>query len=248
MSGIAVAVGGGAALLGGYLQGQAAQGAADTQAGAARYAADVQQNIYNQQRSDQAPWRAAGATALQQMQDPSFQQTFNMSNFTADPGYQFRMDEGQKALERSAAAKGGLQSGGTLKALTRYSQGVASDEYNNAYNRFNNDQTNRFNRLASLSGNGQTANSQLGAAGQNYANQVGQAATGAANAQAAGQIGQANAMSNALSQGTNTWMGYQMMNRLMPQTNSPSAAYASSYPSSAPSGGGGYLGDYTLNE
>ena len=73
-----------------------------------------------------------------------------------DPGYQFRLSEGSKALERAAAARGSLQGGGTLKALTRYSQGEASQEYQNAFNRslqgFQANQTARQQRFSNLSG------------------------------------------------------------------------------------------------
>lgn len=215
MSWVAVAIGTGT-VVGGIIGANAAQGAADTQASAARRASDIELQMFNQTRADQQPWREAGGRALAQMENPDFQRDFGMSDFQADPGYAFRMQEGQKALERSAAAKGGLMSGGTLKAISRYGQDVASGEYQNAYNRFNNDRTNRFNRLSSLAGIGQTANSQVGAAGQNYANQVGQNITGAANAQAAGQVGQANAINNGIAQGTNTWMQYQFLNRMKP--------------------------------
>lgn len=98
-----------------------------------------------------------------------------------DPGFQFRLQQGQQALERSAAARGGLLSGGTGKALTRYGQEYASNEYQNVYNRaleeyqqryniFQQNQANQFNRLAAMSGMGQTAAGQLGAAGQNASN------------------------------------------------------------------------------
>jgi hypothetical protein len=70
-----------------------------------------------------------------------------MSDFQADPGYAFRLAEGQKGLDRQAAARGGLISGGALKAATRYGQDMGSQEYGNAYNRY---QTNRSNQLAPL--------------------------------------------------------------------------------------------------
>jgi hypothetical protein len=131
--------------------------------------------------------------------DPELFRSFGQSDFQKDPGYDFRMQEGQKALERSAAARGGLQSGGTMKALTRYGQDFASNEYQNAYNRFNNDRSNRFNRLSGIAGVGQAANSQIGQAGANYANQVGQNTMGAANAAGAAGIAGANAWGGALS-------------------------------------------------
>lgn len=185
-------------IAGSVIQGNAANSAADKQAAAAAQANALQERMYNQTRSDQEPWRTAGAGALSQLQDPLFQKSFTMADYQQDPGYDFRMQEGQKALERSAAAKGGLQSGGTLKALSRYGQDYASNEYQNAYNRFTNDQTQRFNRLSSIAGLGQNANAQLGAAGQNYAGQYGQNVTGAANAAGAADIAGANAWASGL--------------------------------------------------
>lgn len=153
--------------------------AADRAVRAQREAADsannMQAHMYDTTRADYAPWREAGVSALSQIQsDPNLFRSFNMSDYQADPGYAFRMSEGQKALERSAAARGGLNSGATLKALTRYGQDMGSQEYQNAYNRFTNDQSNRFNRLSGLAGLGQTATGSITQAGQNYANVYGQ--------------------------------------------------------------------------
>lgn len=106
---------------------------------------------------------------------------------TSDPGYQFRMDQGQKAIERSAAARGGLFSGGTGKALQQYSQGLASQEYGNA-----------FNRLASLAGIGQSATGQQVNANQNQAVALSDLTTQAGNARASGYVGAANAQQQGL--------------------------------------------------
>lgn len=138
---------------------------------------------------------------------------FSQSNFQVDPGYEFRLSEGQKALERSAAAKGMSLSGSQLKALTGYNQNFASNEYNNAYTRYNNDQTTIFNRLSGLSGTGQQANQLVGQLGSNMANQVGQNQLGAGNATAAGWIGGTNAIGN----GINTWNNWNMWNSMMNQ-------------------------------
>lgn len=160
-----------------------------------------------------SPESQATVAADQYELDPEMTRSFTAADFQEDPGYQFRMQEGQKALERSAAARGGLQSGGTLKAISRYGQDFASNEYQNAYNRFNNDRTNRFNRLSALAGVGQTANSQVASAGSNYANNYGQNTMGAANAAGAAGIAQANMYNNTLSGLGNTWMQYQLMNK-----------------------------------
>ena len=141
-----------------------------------------------------------------------------------DPGYKFRLQQGNDAIQRSAAARGGLLTGGTAKALSDYAQGSASQEYGNVYNRalstfdnnynqFNNDQTNKFNRLASLAGFGQTAAGQLSNAGNNAANnvsstlltsgqQIGNDIQNAGAARASGYVGGANAVGGAINNGT----------------------------------------------
>jgi len=104
--------------------------------------------------------------------DPQFgklAQNFGMDDFNTDPGYQFRLGEGQKALERKLNASGKTYSPEAAKALLGYNQDMGSQEYNNAYNRFNIDQDNLFNRLATISGFGQTASGQVANAGANYA-------------------------------------------------------------------------------
>lgn len=160
----------------------------------------MQQQEYQRQRDDQSPWQSAGRYALSRLTNQRNFADFNMGDFEADPGYQFRLDEGSKAIERSAAARGGLNSGSTMKSLLNYGQNAASQEYNNAFNRFNINRDNRFNRLASLAGIGQTANAQVGQAGQNYANQFGANLTAGANARAAGNIAGINAIDAGISQ------------------------------------------------
>jgi hypothetical protein len=215
MSFVAVAIGG-AALVGGGLAYAASQNAAHSQAAAAAASDETQMAMFQQQRADQAPWRQAGSQALAQMQDPKYKQNFTMADFQADPGYAFRMQQGQQAIERSALARGGSFSGATMKSLSDYGQNAASAEYQNAYDRFNNDRSLTFNRLASVAGTGQTANGQVAQGGMNAANNISQGQQAAGNAAAAGAVGGANAIANGLNQGTNTWMSYQMMNRFAP--------------------------------
>ena len=141
---------------------------------------------------------------------------FTPANFLAnqDPGYAFRMSEGMKGLERSAAARGGLLSGAALKGITRYGQGLASDEYQNAFNRYQTQRANTLNPFASLAGVGQTsANTMTNAAGQ-FGQQIGSNIIGAGNAAAAGQIGQANAIASGVGQGINFYQGRQFINAL----------------------------------
>lgn len=100
---------------------------------------------------------------------------FGAADFQTDPGYAFRLSEGQKALDRSAAARGGLISGGALKAATRFGQDMGSQEYQNAFNRYQTNRSNQLNPLQSLMGAGQSATNTLGAAGQQYGQNVGNA-------------------------------------------------------------------------
>jgi hypothetical protein len=159
---------------------------------AADQAAATQRYIFDTTRADQEPWRQSGMRALSGMENGDFQRDFTAADFQKDPGYDFRMSEGMKAIERSAAARGGLNSGATMKALARYNQDFASNEFQNAYNRFNADRDRRFNRLGSLAGVGQTATNQVGQAGQNYANSMSDIYTGMGNARGAAGIAQAN--------------------------------------------------------
>jgi hypothetical protein len=221
----AVGVGAAATIGGAAMQGSAARDAAATQASAADRATQMQWDMYQQQRADQEPWRKAGADALGGLGNADFQRDFTMNDFQQDPGYAFRMQQGQKALERSRAAKGLLGTGGTLKALNDYGQNMGAQEYQNSYNRFNADRDRRFNRLSSIAGIGQTANSALGAAGQNYANNAGSNMMGAANAAGAAGMASANAWGGAMSgigkmgmegvamNNQNNWMNQWMQNR-----------------------------------
>ena len=139
---------------------------------------------------------------------------FSMDSFRADPGYGFRLSEGLKALERSQAARGGLMSGGTGKALQRFGQDMASQEYGNAFNRFYTEREALLNPLLSLSGRGQTSATQTGQAAQQFGQQGAQSLTGIGNAMAAGQVGQANAINQAIGQGVSMYNQGQNQNLL----------------------------------
>jgi hypothetical protein len=218
-----MAIGTATAILGAGLLGAAAsKSAAKTQAGAAQQAADVQRSQFEQTREDQAPYRQAGYNALAELQRTAGNVPgafkFGAGDYQADPGYAFRLSEGQKALDRQAAARGGLISGGALKAAQRYGQEMGSQEFGNAYNRaltsYNTDvarENQLYNRQAGLAGIGQTSTNLVGQAGQNYATNVGNLMTGAGAAQAAGQVG----MANALTGGLGTYLNYTQGNALL---------------------------------
>lgn len=225
------AIAGGASLYGASKSAGAAKDAASMQAQAAREAGDRELEMFYQNREDLAPWMETGKASLGKLSDllgtskntgaegyGSLLKPFGMSDFEADPGYQFRMSEGIKALDRSASARGKLFSGEQGKALTRFAQGTASDEYTNAYNRFNQNQSNIYNRLAGLSGTGQTAGAQVASLGANATSNMNDLLTGAASANAAGNVGAANAWSsglggvgNAVNSGLNNYMMLKLL-------------------------------------
>ena len=122
---------------------------------------------------------AAGSNAL----------NFDYGGFTETPGYQFRVDQGRQAIERSAAARGGLNSGATMKALQDFGQGMAADEYGTFYN-----------RLGAMSGTGQTQVNSLASLGANSATNQGNSLMQAGNARASGYANQANIFGGAASQ------------------------------------------------
>lgn len=217
-------------------QASAAESAANTSAGAQKYATDVQYKMFQEQQALQKPWQEAGVNALGKLTSGINSGQFGKVNpfsFTAqdfaanqDPGYAFRLTEGNRALNQSAAARGGLISGNALKAAERYGQDMGSQEFQNAYNRaltgYNaNQQANTlaYNQLAGVSGTGQTSAQQIGAAGQNTANSISNLA-----------------MTNAANQG----------NALMAQGNARASAYQGygSAAGQALSGIGNYLKNY----
>jgi hypothetical protein len=191
----------------------AARSAAGTQAEAQQRALDLQALQYQQQRADLQPFVTAGTTAQNRLLDfmglskntgvegfGRYAKDFSMSDFEADPGYGFRLSEGQKQLDRQAAIRGGQISGSAMKAAARYGQDMGSQEYQNAFNRYQTNRANQLNPLGSLLSSGQAAaTNQAGAAG-NYGTQAGQGITNIGGAQAAGTMASANALGNALGQ------------------------------------------------
>lgn len=153
-------------LTGGKAMGRArdAQGLARDQANAAS------EQAWARQQAEMEPWKAAGAKALAGLQDGSF--------FEKDPGYQFRLDEGNKAINAAMSARGNVGGGAALKELSRYGQGFASNEYQNAWN--------RTNQLANY---GNQASMALGNFAGGHAANLSNNATGYGNAAAGAELG-----------------------------------------------------------
>lgn len=203
---------GAVATVGGALIGaNSTKKATKAQTAAADKSAELERYMYEQTRQDQLPWMQAGQQALSQLgQANNTPFTFDYNAMTADPGYQFRQTEANKALERSAAARGGLFSGATGRSLSRLNQDMASQEYGSAYNRAYTTHNDQLNRLASMAGIGQTTASNLSQAGQNYSGNMSNIYGQAANAQAAGYGAQAQNWGNMVNNGMQAYSLYKM--------------------------------------
>lgn len=148
--------------------------AGEAGAAAQRYAADIQRQMFERQVALQEPWRQAGVGALNQLIPLAGQYTpFNANQMYQEPGYQFRLSEGLKAMERGAAARGGLQSGAALKAAQRYGQEYAAGEYQNAFNRYLREREARLNPLQSLANVGQTSAQTMAGQAGTYGSNIG---------------------------------------------------------------------------
>lgn len=166
--------------------------AAGAQKDASKASIAEQKRQFDLSRADQMPWLQAGTGALGQMQALN---SGDFSKFVQSPDYQFALDQGMKTLDRSAAASGRLYSGGYGQDLTKYAQGMASQNYNNYYN-----------RLAGLAGVGQNTATNLGTLGQNFANAYSQQQMNIGNARASAYQGYGNAINKGIGQ-AGYWMG-----------------------------------------
>lgn len=234
----AALIGAGGALVGGYLSSQGQQSAASTQANAAAQAGALQKQMYDEQVARNQPFAQAGLSAQNRLLDylglsenkgqagyGKYTRDFGMQDFQQDPGYQFRLGEGLKALDRQAAARGGLISGAALKAAQGYGQDQASQEYQNAFNRYQTNRANQLNPLGSLMASGQSAvNNQATAAG-NYGNAGANAINTAGQSIAAGQVGAGNTWNNAINAGSSAYTNAGLMNALL-NRQSPLASNA----------------------
>lgn len=214
----------GATVVTGGLNYLGSQNAANTQANAANNATQLQKDQFDRQVALNEPFRQAGMTGQNRLMEllgvggnPNAQgygqygKNFGMSDFQQDPGYAFRLSEGLKALDHTAAARSGLISGNAIKAAGQYGQNAASEEYQNAFNRYQINRSNQLNPLQSLAGQGQTAAGVIGNAGQSYATGAGNSLADAANARASGYIGGANAINN----GVNSYLNYNQNQNFM---------------------------------
>ena len=224
----------GAAVAGGYIASEGAKSAAQTQADAANRSAALQASSLDKQLALQEPYRQAGLAGQNRLLDllglsgnngaadyNKYGGDFTMADYQADPGYQFRLSEGLKQLGHSAASRGGLISGQSMKGLQDYAQNSASNEYSNAFNRYQTNRSNQLQPLGNLMTSGQNAASNQGANVGNYATNVGNAYTAAGNATAAAQLGAANTLANGLGTAASTYLNQQNFNNWLAQNRMP---------------------------
>lgn len=224
-TGIALALGalGAAGSLGGAaLSSSASKNAAKTQASSAQQALDFQKGVYDDQKANQQPFLQAGTSSIGKLMEglnngtfgpgsiPSFEAP-SLAEARATPGYQFTQQQGINAIDRSAAARGGLGSGSTLQRLQSFGSGLADSTYNDVFNRSLSTyqtklqgQSQAFNELLAPSQLGENAASNINATGSQAASNIGNLMTQQGNATAAGQVGSANAWSSGIGGTTNS--------------------------------------------
>jgi hypothetical protein len=225
----------GANIVSGLISADAAQSAANTQAGALNRATDIQQQQFNAVQQQGAPGRAAGYQALNtlgglgsgtyQMYDAQgnptgvgtgtgfLTQGYTPADFAQgiDPGYQFRLQQGQEATNRMANMGGGMISGNALRGAQDYTQGLASTEYGKAFDRFQTNRTNIYNTLAGIAGLGQNAYNTSAQTGTQAAGNIGGTISNLGAAQAGGTVGAANALTGGLQNTANSYMLSQLL-------------------------------------
>lgn len=209
-------------------------------AGAAKSAANssiAEQNAeYNQSRADNTPFRTTGVSALDQVAKLYGLDTTDangntvkgsgkadFSSFTTSPDYTFNQQQGQDAINRSAAAKGGLLSGAAVKAGQTFASGLASNQFNSY-----------VGNLEGLAGAGQAATNATTAAGTNMANANSNALLSAGNARASAYNDMGQTIGNT---GNSLASNYTLYKYLNPATSGTTQPFTSSV-------GGGYTATF----
>jgi len=201
-------------IAGSVIQGYGANRAAKEQSKAMDRATAAEERMFNRQVELQEPFRQVGVNALPDLVAASQYDPFTIDKFQADPGYGFRLKEGLRALENSAAARGGLLSGNAMRGITRYGQGLASEEFDKAFNRYQAGFASRLNPLQALAGVGQTsANTLSNAAGQ-YGQSLAQGEIARGNIKASSYANMANALTGGLSNYLNYNQRQQYIDKL----------------------------------
>lgn len=224
----------GAGIVGGLIQNASQRQAASMQSDAAQRAIDLQAQINKQQLELNAPFYSAGVTGQNRLMDllglgankgaadyGKYARDFSMADYQADPGYAFRLSEGMKQLGSQARAQGGAVSGRTMMGAQKYAQGLASQEYQSAFDRYQTNRANQLQPLGNLQNVGVSAANQQSATLGNYGTNVGNLLGQQGQAQAAGALGQGNTINNAIGSGISAYQNnalVEQLRRLNPTT------------------------------
>jgi hypothetical protein len=155
----------------------------------------------------------------------SLQKPFGMSDFQLDPGIQFQMQQGNLALQNSQSAKDGVLSGGALKDLMSFNQGMAGTGYQSAFDRYMANKNFTVGSLSDVANRGQAAAGNTVNAAPNFSSGIAGTIQGAGNASAAGQIGVANALSGGITGAASPYYLRDMIQQ-MKNTGSSANPYA----------------------
>ena len=217
----------GAGLVGGLIQNASQRQAASMQSDAAQRAIDLQAQINQQQMALNAPFYSAGVTGQNRLMDlmglgankdaadyGKYAKDFSMADYQADPGYAFRLSEGMKQLGSQARAQGGAGGGRTMMGMQKYAQDMASQEYGNAFNRYQTNRANQLQPLGNLQNVGVSAANQQSAALGNYGSNVGNLLGQQGQAYAAGALGQGNTMNAAIGSGISAYQNNALIDQL----------------------------------
>lgn len=220
----------------------AAKSAAQTQSDSAEQALQFQEGVYGDQKTNQAPFLAAGQQSVGQLMNDISSGKYGTGStpaFTAPtaaeaeatPGYQFTQQQGDKGILEGASGLGGSVSGGTLKAVDQYNSGLASSTYQQTYNNSLStyqqnlaNQNQEFSQLYNTAALGEGSANAINNSGTAAATNIGNLMTQQGNSQAAGTVGSANAISGGIGSATNGVLNSYLLSKLVgPGPTGPSA-------------------------
>jgi hypothetical protein len=201
-------------IAGSVIQGYGANRAAKEQSKAMDRATAAEREMFERQVQLQEPFRQVGVNALPELVEASRYTPFGMEQFQADPGYGFRLKEGLRALENSAAQRGGLLSGNAMRGITRFGQELGSQEFGNAFNRYQAERAARLNPLQSLAGMGQSNAATMAQQAGQYGQSLAQGEMTRGNIKASSYTNMANALTGGLSNYLNYNQRQQYIDRL----------------------------------
>lgn len=191
----------------GAIGASASNNASKAQQGAAQQSTDIAKGVYTDTTERNQPFLQAGTDDLAQLQQrlPSLTQAYDPSQLASTPGYQFGLQQGQQALDRSLAARGRSVSGAALKAASQFGTDFATTKLDDADSRQRADNGQITSQLMGLANLGQSSANQTAQAGQNFSTSAQNNTIGAGNSAAANDIAQGNQLQSLINQGISAY-------------------------------------------